>query len=335
MLMKKITRLALLLSLLLLFLSGCGCAADLSEKSSQAAASYEETEDSESLSAAAETKSVSGSSEGENAAASSQEEESSGDSRKLIYTADLNLETKDYDSDKKALEEKIESYQGLIQSESETDSDSSWYSDQSSGSLRYLYVTVLIPADDYQDFLEEASGLGHMTNRSQNVENISRQYSDNEQYIAALEKEEVRLQEMMDQADSIEDMIAVEERLTSVETELNQAKTAKSSMDQSLSYSTVYISLREVKEYKESGQAASLGEKLLKAVKGSVHFFGQVIEFLLYLLIYLLPFAILAGIVLLIVFGSIHHAKKKKAWKKAIKENQTDQEKKSEEKTEK
>lgn len=348
--MKKIPHGVLLMVLSLLLLSGCGCANNLSEKTadaseaviggsySESSLSSDETASSENVSS--ETAS-SAEADGESTDTDfllSEEESYAQQSEKLIYTADLSLESKEYDRDKQAIEDLIEEYQGIIQSKSESDSNYNWYSEDSSGSQRYLYLTVLIPADAYETFLDGVSEIGHLSSSSQNVENITKQYSDNEEVIAALEKEEERLQEMMDKAETIEDMISVEERIASVETQLNQAKNAKSSMDQSVDYSTVYLSLNEVKEYRQSESSLSFGEKIKQAFWGSLHFFGQVFELLLYLIIYLLPFAILAGIVLLIVFGSIRHAKKKKAGKKAEKErkeNQTGQQLNSEEKTEK
>lgn len=342
--MKKIPHAALLMALSLLLLSGCGCANNLSERTSDASeavigGSYSESSLSSDEAASYETaSSAEDTADGAYEAADSSlsdEDSSVQQSEKLIYTADLSLETKEYDSDKQAIEDLIEENQGIIQSKSESDSNYDWYSEDSSGSHRYLFLTVLIPADQYETFLDEVSAVGHLSSSSQNVENITKQYSDNEEVIAALEKEEERLQEMMDKAETIEDMISVEERITSVETQLNQAKNAKSSMDQSVDYSTVYLSLNEVTEYRQSESSLSFREKIKQAFQGSLHFFGQVFELLLYLLIYLIPFAILAGIILLIVFGSIRHAKKKKARKKAEKENQTDQQLNSEEKKEK
>lgn len=321
------------MALSLLLLSGCGCANNLSERSSETSAAYVGGSDSaSSLSSDEMTSSAADTTDAETEDTDylvSEESSDSQQSEKLIYTANLSLETKEYDKDKKAIQDLIEKNQGIIQTQSESDNNYNWYSEDSSGSQRYLYFTVLIPADEYEAFLDAASEIGHLTSSSQNVENITKQYSDNEEVIAALEKEEERLQEMMDKAESIEDMISVEERIANVETQLNQAKNTKSSMDQSIDYSTVYLSLSEVKEYQQNESSLSFGEKIRKAFQGSLHFFGQVFEFLLYLIIYLIPFAILAGIVLLIVFGSIRHAKKKKARKKAEKENerenQTDQ----------
>ncbi len=338
--MKKIPHVALLMVLSLLLLSGCGCGNSLSEKSSEAyiggsdsasTLSSDESLSSETASSAADTADAGAVDED----ALSGEDSYAQQSEKLIYTANLSLESTEYDSDKKAIEDLIQENQGILQSESESDSNYDWYSEDSSGSQRYLYLTVLIPADQYEAFLDEAAAIGHLTSSSQSVENITKQYSDNEEVIAALEKEEERLQEMMDKAETIEDMISVEERIASVETQLNQAKNAKSSMDQSIDYSTVYLSLSEVKEYRQSDSSLSFGEKIRQTFLGSLHFFGQVFELLLYLIIYLIPFAILAGVILLIIFGSIRHAKKKKAGKKAEKENQTDQQKSADEKKEK
>ena len=97
--------------------------------------------------------------------------------------------------------------------------------------------------------MNNMEGSGKVTNRSTNVENISRQYADNEAVITALRKQEERLLEMMDKAETIEDMIAIEARLTDVQTELNRKLSYKSSMDTDVEYSTVHLYINEVAEY--------------------------------------------------------------------------------------
>ena len=68
------------------------------------------------------------------------------------------------------------------------------------------------------------------------------------------------LLKMMEKAESIQDMIAVEERLTEVQSELAWYEESLTGMDNQVDYATVTVSLREVKEYSESPEAG-FGEK--------------------------------------------------------------------------
>ena len=233
-----------------------------------------------------------------------EETEAATTEEKLVYTCDLSIETLTFEESNDSIHDVIEKYHGIIQSESVSDSYSDWYYSDSSKSRGTLTanLTVRIPSKSYQAFLTDLEGVGgKITNRSQNVENITKVYNDQSVLIASLEKQEERLNAMMDAAETIEDMITVEARLTDVQTQLNQARTRLASMDTDVAYSTVYIYLREGFEYKNTTTPRTFPQRLAATFKDSIATFLDVMEGLLNLAIYLLPFAILAGIILFLL----------------------------------
>lgn len=167
---------------------------------------------------------------------------------KLVYTGDLTIQTLNYDESLKALRAKAAELGGIVEWENESDSNYRWYDGESSGT-RSVYITLRIPTDNFEAFMNDADGIGKVISRSRGVKNISRQYNDTTVQIEALEKQQERLLEMMDKAETIEDMIAVETRLTEVQSQLNSLKTYRQSMDTDVMYSTVTVSLQEVREY--------------------------------------------------------------------------------------
>ncbi len=222
---------------------------------------------------------------------------------KLVYTGQLNIETLGYEETVKSVREYIRTYKGIIESENEWDNDRSWtYTDgRSRMSTRSLSMTLRIPTESFDAFMNDMEGTGKITSRSQSVENISRRYNDNSIEIEALEKQQARLLEMMDAADTVEEMILVEERLSEVQTELNQKKSYQSGMDTDVKYSTIYLNVNEVKEYTpedDSIQIGGFGKKLKETVEYSAKYFVYFMEELLLVLIRILPFLILAGIII-------------------------------------
>lgn len=225
---------------------------------------------------------------------------------KLVYTCNLSMETTEYADTVAKIREKIKAYGGIIESEQENDSDYDWYYEdhlKTHGTMS-LYLTIRVPSEKYEAFVGEISEFGKVKSKSQNVENISRQYHDTEARIEALTKEEGRLTDMLDQADTIEDMIYIEERLTEVEAQLNSYKTNLAQMDVDVRYSTINLNLSEVLVYtKESPSPITFGQRIAATFKRSIRAFGTFWEDILHALIYLLPFLVCALIIFLIVLA--------------------------------
>ena len=253
---------------------------------------------------------------------------------KLVYTCNLQIETTEYQKTVQAIREKIRQYNAIVEFESENDNDYNWYYSghvKRAGTMS-LSMTIRVPVAQYDAFVTDAGDFGKVTSKSQNVENISRQYHSTEARIEALTKEEARLTEMLDKAETIEEMIYIEERLTDVEAELNTYKTNLATMDVDVAYSTVNLNVKEVLVYEEDEiPAVTFGQRVKEAFKESWNGFTGFLEGLLIVLIHLLPFIILGLVIAAaVVFGNRAADKKdperrerrlrKKAEKKAAKE---------------
>lgn len=110
---------------------------------------------------------------------------------------------------------------------------------------------------------------------------------------------------MLKSADKIEDMITVEARLAEVQTELNKQKTLLSSMDMDVDYSTINLNIEEVLEYSQSqpGQKTNkFIDRLKNTIVDSWESFVNTLEELLFLIIRLIPVAILGLIIIIPIF---------------------------------
>lgn len=224
---------------------------------------------------------------------------------KLVYTCNLTIETTEYKKTMDEITKQIKDFGGIIESQNEYDNDYGWYMDghtKTSGTMQSTIV-VKIPSKDYEAFLAALDGKGKMTARSMNVTNISRTYYDTQATIESLKIQEKRLLKMMDEAKTIEDMIRVEDRLTEVQTELNQYNTRLSVMDTEVAYSTITMDIKEVLEYKveQPGKKTNtFFERLKNTFEESWTGFLSFLEGLLFLIIRLLPFIVIFGIVWII-----------------------------------
>ena len=130
------------------------------------------------------------------------------DSAKIIYTANLTLETRDYDTARAALDAALSDADGYMESSSEyTNTDST----------RSVSLTLRVPQDSYKSFLAAAAQSGSVTYQNQQAEDITTRYMDTEARLASLTAQRTRLQELQAQADTLADLLEIESSLSDVQ----------------------------------------------------------------------------------------------------------------------
>ena len=238
------------------------------------------------------------------------------DGEKIVYTANLSMQTLGYEESVRSIKEKIRGAGGFIESEYESDSNTYWYEEGSRG-VRSLDLTVRIPSAKFESFLDSLEGDGKITGKSVNAQNISQVYNDTESTKKALEVERDRLLLMMDKAETIEDMIAVEARLSEVERELNTYRTSLSAMDRDVEYSTVYITLKEVRRYTQEVEEVTFITRLKEAGEDAIDGFIAFVQGLILFVVRYFPFLIILAVIILLVRKLIQRHNKKRAEKLA------------------
>ena len=248
---------------------------------------------------------------------------------KLVYHCDLDIETLDYAGTMTAVKDTIKKYGGVIQSEDESDSSYNWYYEnyRKTGGTLHNYLQVRIPSEKYDSFLSELDGVGKIISKSTSVDNISQQYYDTTTQIEALQIQEKNLLAMLEKCETIEDMITVQERLSEVQYELNSLQTTKRYMDVDVAYSYVNINVSEVMEYHYESEPVKTNtfiDRLQNTLKSTGKGFLSFMEGLLFLVIRLMPYLLIAAVICLIFRKKIKRLlddrKADKATKRAQKE---------------
>lgn len=165
--------------------------------------------------------------------------------RKLIRTVDMEVETKeaDYDAFLSSLEKEVQALGGYVEN-----MDSYNGSNYGSRNSRYASLTLRIPKDRLDGFLELVSDISNVVRRSDNVEDVTLQYVDMESRRNALRTEQDRLLELLAMAEDIEDIITIEERLSFVRYQLESMESQLRTLDNQVDFSTVRLEVREVRE---------------------------------------------------------------------------------------
>ena len=161
--------------------------------------------------------------------------------RKLIRTFDMQIETKEFDAVLSGIQTKVQELGGYIE-QSSLDSGSAYYSSYN----RYSNMTVRIPSDKLDGFINEVKETANVTYISESTEDITLRYVDVESRKIALETERDRLLELLEKAETVEDIITIEGRLSEVRYQLESYTSQLRTMDNQVDYSTVHINIHEV-----------------------------------------------------------------------------------------
>lgn len=194
------------------------------------------------------------------------------ENQKWVVTMDLRCETLDYTTTYWWVKETIGSVGGYMEDEEE------WGSER-----RYAEFTIRLPVSISDSFVSELSERSNITRRTEHRENVTVQYADTENYIKSLRVEQERLMELLEHANSVDDIITVQDRLTSVRTSIEGAEYRLRSLNNQIDFATITLRLEEVIQYTRT-PSTFVG----RAIEGFKENFSDVIEFVLNFLLWLI-----------------------------------------------
>lgn len=223
---------------------------------------------------------------------------------KIIREATIQMQTENYSEDMAALEELVTSMGGFITSREE------WGSEQSAETgenPRTLSLTLRIPSDQLDAFVEQAKQVGIVTASSISETDVTDQYTDTDRRLQAYQKQYDRVLEMMDRATTVEELIQIESELSRLEMEIESCQGTLNYWDARVNYSTVYIYVDEVRRAISANP--SLGERMRTALANSWDDFTQGCQDLVvnlyaaipYIVVWIVVLAAAGGIAVLIV----------------------------------
>ena len=224
------------------------------------------------------------------------------DSRKIIKTYNMSLESKRFSEDCAFITTEAEALGGYIASSSV--SGNSITSDtKSSRNARY---TVRVPADRADDYVALLSERCNVHSFDLATEDITESYYGIRAQLESLVIQEQKLTDMLEKASSLSEMITLDDNLTSVRAQINELNYKLQNMDKSVEYSYIYIHLYEVAEYQSEEQ--TYWQKFGQTVVDSFANFVNVLGNLLIVFVWIAPFAlvlcVIAAVILLVAAKS-------------------------------
>lgn len=222
--------------------------------------------------------------------------------QKIIYTAWLELESRQFDQARTQLVQALDQAGGYIESSSENGS--------ASGSARWVSLVLRVPADQYQDFLSQAGQTGNLISLRQEQENVTAEYVDIEARLNSLETQRTRLQELLAQAQQLEDLLQIQQQLSDTEYQIESYTAQMRALQNQIAYCTVTVDLREVENLTLT--QPSFGQRIGEAFRDGWVNFGRQLQELAVALVYGMPGILLLVIVAVPVVILLRRAARKK-----------------------
>ena len=218
--------------------------------------------------------------------------------RKLIRTIRMEAETEDLAALTEALTERIGALGGYVE-------EKNLYNGSNYGGYirRSLNITVRIPADQADVFVEQVSENANIVSSTESVDDVTLQYVDTESQVKALETEQERLISLLEKAETLEEILKIEDRLTDVRYELERYASYLRTLENQVSYATIHLSITEVKEYTPVVlEEPTIWERITEGFGESLEDIGDgLTEFFVWVVVnspYILIWGVIAGLAL-------------------------------------
>lgn len=162
-------------------------------------------------------------------------------SRKIIYTATLNLVVEDFTPIPSKVGELAKRFDGYI-----AGSEISGLA----GSRRYGSWKIRVPVGRYDKFLDAARRLGELHSEGCDSKDVSDEFYDLTSRIRNKKREESRLLALLEDATGkLEEILAVERELSRVRGEIERMEGRMHVLNDLTSMTTVNLSVEEIKDY--------------------------------------------------------------------------------------
>lgn len=231
---------------------------------------------------------------------------------KIIYSADVTIETVEFDKAVESVEAMLTKYGAFLES-SEVSGKS--YRETYYGSQTYRWASFIIrvPVTSFKDMTQEMENVGSVTNSRVYTDNITTQYYDTQSRVDAYRIEQERLLAMLEKCETVADMIEIESRLSDVRYQLESLESTLRNWQNRVDYSTVNVTLNEVQEYTKQVEIhrtywQEIGDGLKESLENIGDFFKDLFKGFVVSLPAILLFCAFGVIVAVIVIAIIRKA---------------------------
>lgn len=221
--------------------------------------------------------------------------------RKVIYTANLVIEVKDFQGSLDDIQDQVSARGGYIV-------ESTMYGDEEEGS-KGGQITARIPQDKFREFIQLVEeGSSDVRESSISGQDVTEEYIDLESRLKSKHVVEKRLLSFMEQAEKTEDLLTISEDLAKVQGEIEEITGRMKYLQNKADLATVTIQMQEnnVTISDELNTWEKTKQQFLRSINFLINTFSGLIVFV----IGNLPILIVLGLVGLVVFLIVKKSRK-------------------------
>ena len=226
--------------------------------------------------------------------------------RKLIYTVSITMETLEYEETLPALKARCTAIGGYIENSSETGIN------LNSTGRRRATLTMRIPAANLDAFIEDVSLMGNVISNEKGTQDITDSYYDVDAHLKTLQLQEERYLALLEKADSMEDIITIEQALSNVRYQIESLTGTLQRYDSQVEYSTVTVYLQEVGETTQPNPE-TFWQRIGNGFVNSIKALWKFAKWCVVALVTALPFLVIPGLVTWLVLWLVRRRKLKRA----------------------
>lgn len=220
---------------------------------------------------------------------------------KLIYTASISAETTDFSKTTSEIESLVKSLSGYIEHSNLSGQIGS----------RFASYTLRIPQEHYADFIKQVGDLCTVTDKSENLEDISEAYFDHESRLKAQLVKRERLISLLAQATKLEDIISLESAIADVQTEIDSLQGTLNKYDSLVNLSTIDLSISEVHTLSTMPESMTFISDIKQAFTEGTYGFVHFVRNLLVGLAGFWPFVLIICLLLVLARIKGYHGRKR------------------------
>lgn len=243
--------------------------------------------------------------------------------RKIIKYRTVELETTEFDEFISEFERSVSSFGGYVQNSSQYGSAYATYS------TRTANYVVRIPAERFDAFVTEVGNMGNVTYSTEYIDDVTAAYVDTEARIAALKAQQEAYLKLMEKAETIEDILKIQNYLTDVTYELESYTAKLNSYKSKISYSTLTLNVSEVVRITKTTEKKTVWQRISSNLSDNLYdiredfkdFFVDAVSALPYIGVALV-FILVIGLILLLIVKKIKKSSKKAENVPAVKDEE-------------
>lgn len=194
----------------------------------------------------------------------------------IIRTGNATIRVDSVDSSLASIISLTLDYEGSVQSQDRSDAEG----------VDYANVTIRIPADRFDEFVEQLAEIGDVEYLNINAMDVTTQVRDIDARVAALQTSIERLKDLQSQAGTVTDLVAIESELTTRQAELDSLLSQQAYLKDQVAMSTLSVNI--VPSSETALSLPDVGGAFTSGVQSLLNFVG----FLVSAAVFLLPIAL-------------------------------------------